>query len=117
MSVQDSDKTIGDNCILSFNTSYVSVQGRSISYLNSSTHLVSIHPMCRFKRFLVALSNFVAFVSIHPMCRFKYLSIYFTPYLNLVSIHPMCRFKQETKANLDSLESFNTSYVSVQVSV
>ena len=54
-------------------------------------------------------------VSIHPMCRFKK---YFPSNLfaaKQVSIHPMCRFKPDAKMKGWAEISFNTSYVSVQV--
>ena len=57
-------------------------------------------------------------VSIHPMCRFKPFTQYSFPFLYNVSIHPMCRFKlYEIEIAVVYLSSFNTSYVSVQVSL
>ena len=75
-----------------FNTSYVSVQ---VSTANEKYNIiiVSIHPMCRFKLL---------------MCNINSTRIY-------VSIHPMCRFKTERLVGLNTMSSFNTSYVSVQV--
>ena len=34
-------------------------------------NIVSIHPMCRFKKLLVKCQRKAYYVSIHPMCRFK----------------------------------------------
>ena len=97
----------------SFNTSYVSVQ--VLSFFGISFHFpVSIHPMCRFKKYDKELGKFF-FVSIHPMCRFKLNQANFfliefsfnTSYVSVQDYHQLL---------LEMLhKGFNTSYVSVQV--
>jgi len=57
--------------IISFNTSYVSVQDRNSIIISWKKNCVSIHPMFRFKA--MRSKNLVEKdrVSIHPMFRFK----------------------------------------------
>ncbi len=92
MSVQENVLSFWDFAYLCFNTSYVSVQVSPVAPLDIGT-LVSIHHMCRFKRF--DTDN-------------KYILNGFNT--SYVSVQDGARHSHFTIAE----DCFNTSYVSVQ---
>ncbi len=95
----------------------MSVQVFSLRYINN-LFCVSIHHMCRFKKLVFCAYIGCNSVSIHHMCRFKFIDFETKSYIFHVSIHHMCRFKMALLVVLGIfIPSFNTSYVSVQVSV
>ena len=117
MSVQATHIEVNNQEVLSFNTSYVSVQAKNTRQ-QFGNFSVSIHPMCRFKIIIdyIDVLNNVKFqyilcvgsspflgrgariycrVSIHPMCRFKAGIKHHIIITFKVSIHPMCRFKKQ----------------------
>ena len=64
-----------------------------LSLYLSTTKIVSIHPMFRFKLYPNPCIALQKYVSIHPMFRFKSLPLVSPKKSKNVSIHPMFRFK------------------------